>query len=175
MTETSGFFENWETTKDTPGAMDLAIAIHSALTHGNVSAWVWWQGGEMNRKDFTQFFLVAGGQPGKRYYVSKHFYRFIRPGAKRVEIETKTDCNGLLCSAFNHDGNETFTIVMVNTTDEEYTVSLPTDDLPEKYDCYRSTEDPNENCSFIGKVDAKYVQILPQSVTTLHYKGVVFI
>lgn len=47
MTETAGFFENWETIPDKPGAMDLAIAIHSALARGNVSAWVWWQGGEL--------------------------------------------------------------------------------------------------------------------------------
>jgi glucuronoarabinoxylan endo-1,4-beta-xylanase len=32
-----------------------------------------------------QYVLMAGTTVGKKYYASKHFYRFIRLGAKRVE------------------------------------------------------------------------------------------
>jgi len=167
MTETSGFFENWETTKATPGAMDLAIAMHSALTHGNVSAWVWWQGGEMVIVDFTQYVLTAKGKPGKRYYVSKHFYRYIRPGAKRVEVVSSS--KDVLCSAFKHDDDKTLTVVLVNASDDECKVSLSTAGLPQKYDSYRTTECANENCSFIGKVDANDISLPSQSITTLYY------
>jgi hypothetical protein len=43
---------------------------------------VWWQGSELGGT--TEYSLMAGpGTLSKRYHVSKQFYRFIRPGARR--------------------------------------------------------------------------------------------
>jgi len=168
MTETSGFFEEWETEPEKPGAMDLAIAIQSSLIYGQLTAWVWWQGCE-ERPDYTQYFLVAKGKPGKRFYVSKQFYRYIRPDAKRVHIEAPPECKDLLCSAFIHDENKTTTIVLVNASDNEYKISLPTEGLPAMYECYRTSQNPEENCSHLGEVDAACVILPPQSITTLYH------
>src|SRR6185436_12707980 len=91
MTETSGYVDAWEGGKnskgeDAPGAFDLAQAIYAALCYGKVSAWVWWQGSESG--GMSEFSLMQGTRVGKRYHASKHFYRFLRPGARLVRASS---------------------------------------------------------------------------------------
>ncbi len=43
MTETSNYSDGWNL-PDGGDAMDLALAIYSALHDGEAAAWVWWQG-----------------------------------------------------------------------------------------------------------------------------------
>lgn len=82
MTETSGYDDTWE---GEPGAFALALDIMSALNNGNVAGWVWWQGSENpGSSNIGEFALMNGLVKGKKYYASKQFYRYIRPGAVRV-------------------------------------------------------------------------------------------
>ena len=53
---------------------------------------------------------------GKKYYVSKQFYRYIRPGAVRVGA-TSTNSN-VFVSAYEHAGAGTHTIVRRQHLDE---------------------------------------------------------
>ncbi|MGE5558496.1 MAG: hypothetical protein ACM3WV_07770, partial [Bacillota bacterium] len=46
-------------------------------------------------------------------YAFKHFSRYIRPGAVRLNC-TPDNPNGISVSAFRHTGNNTLTIVLVN-------------------------------------------------------------
>ena len=165
MTETSGFYENWVTIPDKPGSLDLAVAIHSALAYGNVSAWVWWQGGEASSPKLSQYILTASGKPGKRYYASKHFYRYIRPGAKRVDVTTEN--GSLLVSAYVHEENRQHTVVLVNTSEEAMTINLDASGFPEKYQYFITTESDEDNCRPVGTVESTDINIPALSVVTL--------
>jgi O-glycosyl hydrolase len=80
MTETSGFSNDWK------GAMKLAKGMYTALRYGNISAWLFWT---ISTKKLDKYSLMnSKGQKSKRYYVSKSFYRYIRPGAVRIAAST---------------------------------------------------------------------------------------
>ncbi|MDD2380463.1 MAG: ankyrin repeat domain-containing protein [Mariniphaga sp.] len=106
MTETSGHDQTWE------GALKLANDIQDYLVYGNFSAWIYWQlsgGGD------GKYSIMVNGKPGNKYYASKHFYRYIRPGAFRVEANTKHP--GLSVSAFHDPYDGTLTLVLINNSD----------------------------------------------------------
>src|SRR5690606_13848632 len=86
MTETSGYADDWLGNGTKPGALSLAQDVHAGLYYGNMSAWVWWQGSQLD--GIGEFNLMNGTTAGKKYYASKHFYRYIRPGAVRVKAES---------------------------------------------------------------------------------------
>lgn len=146
MTETSGYVEMWEKTNDKPGALNLAMDIHSALFYGNVSAWVWWQGSQSKIDEFS---LMSGTITGKKYAVSKHFYRYIRPGS--VRVKSSVDDEAFFVTAFENRANETNTIVIINSGTADKAISLTGEGLPNTFKMYR-TNSNLENCTFIKDV-----------------------
>jgi glucuronoarabinoxylan endo-1,4-beta-xylanase len=168
MTETSGYAEAWEKTGDKPGALNLAMDIHSALYFGNASAWVWWQGSGSGAID--EFSLMSGTTVGKKYQVSKHFYRYIRPGA--VRVQSQTDNENIFVSAFKNSAKGTNTIVVINSGNIDKTISLDGVGLPSKFKMYR-TNSSNENCVLINEVSpGKNGFVLPaKSIITLQAGG----
>ena len=80
MTETSGYKNTHE------GAMSLAKAMYTALRFGNASAWVFWSLSSGNLDEYS--LMSSKGDKSKRYYVSKQFYRYVRPGAIRTDATT---------------------------------------------------------------------------------------
>lgn len=131
MTETSGYHDHWLTVNGQAGALDLGLAIHAALHHGNVSAWLWWQGsdaGTLNEYNLMQ----TETNPGKRYYVSRQYYRYIRPGAERIKAEYNNS-DGVFATAYYHEEMETFTIVAINTNTEPVKLQIEGSNLPESY------------------------------------------
>jgi glucuronoarabinoxylan endo-1,4-beta-xylanase len=164
MTETSGYGDTWTITNNKPGAMDLASDIQSALYYGQASAWLWWQGSDTNINDFS---LMAGSVKGKKYYVSKHFYRFIRPGSKMVKLDFNST-DKVTASAFENTVMNAFTIVLINPTDKSVKVNLTGTSLPDSYDFYYTTAAVDDNCK---KKDAKVgkgnIVLPPSSVVTL--------
>src|SRR5690606_15751420 len=48
MSETSGYDDSWVPGEGESGALGLGLDILTALNHGNVSAWVWWQGSQLD-------------------------------------------------------------------------------------------------------------------------------
>ncbi len=77
MTETSGHPQNWV------GAMKMASDIYDYIVGGNFSVWVYLRltvpsgGGG----------LMVNGKPGPKYYAAKQWYRYVRPGAVRVDAD----------------------------------------------------------------------------------------
>lgn len=162
MTETSNYSDTWN--DDGNSAIDLAMDIHSSLYHGTASAWVWWQG---SQKEPNEFSLMGGTTTrGKKYYVSKHFYRFIRPGAKMVQLDYEVE-DGVFASAYKHDEMDAFTIVLINTTDKAVGVELNGSDIPDTFDFYLTTSAKNENCSEKESVKKEDIVLPPFSVVTL--------
>jgi glucuronoarabinoxylan endo-1,4-beta-xylanase len=145
MTETSGYSESWVSSGTTPGALNLAMDIYSGLNYGNMQAWVWWQGSEAS--GISNYSLMSNNTGGKKYYVSKHYYRYIRPGA--VRVKSTSDDPDIFVTAFEHQAKGTSTIVIINAGSEARSVSIRGADLPATYTIYRTTSG-NENCKEIG-------------------------
>jgi len=167
MTETSGYVDAWI---GTPGAFALGLDIMSALNNGNVAGWVWWQGSENpgSTAGVGEFALMNGLNKGKKYYVSKQFYRYIRPGAVRVGA-TSTNGN-VFVSAFEHAGAGTHTIVLANASTSAQSVTVGGAGLPASFTIYRTSA--SENAVNAGEFATGTTLSLPaRSITTLQAGG----
>lgn len=156
MTETSGHPNNWE------GAMLLAANLYNAIHNGNLSAWLWWA--LADQKSSEVFGLIIDGKPSSRYYVSKHFYHFIRPNALR--IEASSDNADVLPLAFRHSGNYKLVSILINKGDQEATVTLP--EITGKQDVYLSTK--KLNCVLQKRIDRTTIKLPAQSIATVTWK-----
>src|SRR5690606_28826216 len=106
-----------------------------------------------------EFNLMNGTTAGKKYYASKHFYRYIRPGAVRVKAES-SDSDNIFITAYRHEGNDTHTIVIINSGTTDKVISVTGDDLPASFAMYRTAEGA-DNCSFIADVNIDETFVLP--------------
>lgn len=167
MTETSGYAEDWlgNATKKS-GALSLALDIHAALYHGNASAWVWWQGSAND--GVSEFTLMQNtAKRGKKYYVSKHFYRFIRPGAKMVKLNFDEQSN-VFVSAYENTAMSSFTVVLINNSDKIVKINLAGADVPADYDYYLTTNKTTDNClKKDTKVNKDNIILPAKSIVTL--------
>jgi O-glycosyl hydrolase len=170
MTETSGYLDAWLGSSDQPGAFSLGLDMLSALNNGNVAGWVWWQGSENpgSTGGVGEFALMNGLVKGKKYYVSKQFYRYIRPGAVRVGASSTN--SSVFVSAYEHAGAGTHTIVLANTSTSAQSVSLGGTGLPASFTVYRTSS--SENSVNAGEYATGSALSLPaRSVTTLQAGG----
>ncbi len=170
MTETSGYNDTWENSTGKPGALGLGQDIHAGLLYGNMSAWVWWQGSGGSAGAIGEFELMKGTTTGKKYAVSKHYYRYLRPGAVRVQA-ISSDAS-ILVTAYEHTTKNTKTIIVINsgTTDKIISIS---GSVAANYAMYR-TNAATENCSLISTVNSGTTNniVLPaKSIITLQAGG----
>ena len=175
MTETSGYVDTWEESMWTdgqlyPGAFSLSLDIMSGLNNGDLQGWVWWQGSENpgSTSGIGIYALMNGLVKGKKYYVSKHFYRYIRPGAVRV---TATSGNSnVFVSAYQHPVQGTHTIVLANTSNTAQNITLGGSNLPSGFTIFRSS--PTENCVNVGTYTTGNTLNLPaRALVTLQAGG----
>lgn len=161
MTETSGYVDTWVPSSGS-GALDLANTIYAALKYGHLSGWVWWQGSQLD--EINAYDLMLGtAQRSKRYYVSKQFYRFIRPGARMVKVDSADE--GILAVAFEHTGMSAFTAVLINTTAQPRTVTLTGAGIPATLEQFTTTS--TLDCVDAGSVAAGAITLPPSSVNTV--------
>lgn len=164
MTETSGYIDAWQNAGGKPGALSLAQDIYAALHHGNNSAWIWWQGS--NLQGIDEFALMNGISTGKKYAVSKHYYRFIRPGARRVAFNIP-ETEGVFGTAFEHTAMDCFTMVVINTNNAAVKLNLTGSGLPASYQLFVSSGASNDNCRDLGTINGNNITLPAQSVVTL--------
>lgn len=157
MTETSGF------TNDYKGAMDMAKAMYTAINFGNISAWVHWSLSTSNLDGFC--LMSSSGVKSKRYFVSKNFYRYIRPGAYRIAVSVDESSN-IFSLAFKNDGENSNTIVLINTNADSRAVKLSGAGLPTDFSMYVTSE--AENCKDHGTVHGEI--LLPANAIVTLYK-----
>jgi hypothetical protein len=149
MTETFPEYKNWNS------ALSLAGAIHGALWAGNVGLWTLWN------IDGT---LIESGKPTPSYYTSKNYYKYIRPGAKRIAAEANHQ--DLLVTAFDHKDQKRVTITIINKGSAAKSFVLEGSNLPASFDIYNTAE--NRNFEFIGRTNGTKPVMLPaKSVSTL--------
>ncbi len=151
MTETSGF------SNDFNGAMDLSKAMYTAIKFGNVSAWLFWTLSQSNIDAYS--LMSSSGAKSKRYYVSKNFYRYIRPGSIRFSIDAADDA-GVHVVAFKNNMANTKTIVLINdNASDGKLIQLPAEIAPSGFNIYLTSAE--KNCENAGTVDAGHPFMLP--------------
>lgn len=161
MTETSGF-ENSQV-----GAIKLAKAMYTAFRFGNVSAWVHWS---LSTTTLDAYSLMSSsGEKSKRYYVSKNFYKYIRPGAVRTDANA-SDGSNVYPLAFQHTSENSTTVILINDAGSGKPVRLSGANLPAQFSMLVTSAD--DNTKDYGAVNSGDVVLIPaNSVVTLYKKN----
>jgi O-glycosyl hydrolase len=154
MTETSGHTDDWN------GAMTLAGNIFNALECGNTSAWLFWSFSV--DPGSAEEGLVVGNRPSARYFVSKQFYKYIRPGAVRVS----TTSAGIPALAFKDNNAGTVSVILFNNTAAAKTLEIKGAGLPATWESYTTSNGRNFEKGAMVAEDG-FIVVPPSSVTTL--------
>lgn len=118
MTETSGGnSHNWT------NAFRIAANLQDAITQSNVSAWLYWQTVDETPPPNPATLTHGTDTTDPKYNAAKHFFRYIRPGAFRVDA-SPSNPTGVYASAFVHDHQRTMTVVLINDGSSQETVNL---------------------------------------------------
>ncbi len=156
MTETSGHANSWD------GALELIGNIYNALVHGNASAWVFWS--FTVSRDSEVFGLVVDNVPTSRFFVSKQIYKFVRPGAVRVDVSS-ADAD-VPAAAFRNDREGTLSVILINKSGVPKAVRISGSGVPSSFQSYTTAD--RRNCESGPAVGPDGLILLPpSSVTTL--------
>jgi O-glycosyl hydrolase len=176
MTETSG--ENaawlWPTSGfPNDGGWSIALKIHQALTTGQQSAWIYWQFAEGNNVTPSTLTGSNLGALSPKYVAMKHYARYIRPGAVRVEATvTGANASDIQASAFLHDDTGSLVIVLVNRAAAARNVTLAAPAAVAAFDRYTSSNNSYWQASTATVVGGQVAFTLPAySVATLVSSG----
>lgn len=153
MTETSGYAQTHE------GVMELARSMYLALRFGNISAWVYWS---VSGEPGSEFSIMANGEPTVLYHASKQYFKYIRPGA--IRIDASSNDPEVLTLAFKNSSEGSMTLVLINTGEVAKETVLNISPRPAEFNVYRTSA--SENTANVGKAtDA--VSLPAESITTL--------
>ncbi len=147
-------------------AMAFAGSLYGALEFGSVSLITY---GNINNH------YIYKEQPTDYFYVAKHFNKFIRPEAIRVE-STDSEDDILVTSYLNDPFNRnTLVSVFINKGNNPFTTQMAYagGPVPDTIDIYRSTS--NSKCEMIATQLSDSIFILPpNSVTTVVAHGIAY-
>ena len=163
MSETSGYHSTWSDT----GAFGLAKSIYLALKFGHINAWVWWTLSENPGSGDDVYTLMYNKLPTSRYYASKQYYRYIRPGAIMVNVSS-TDST-ILPLAFWNGAQAMLTYVFINNSSKLKTATITQTHLPSNVSVYRSSK--TENCVAVNAYNAGVITLPDSSITTVVFQG----
>jgi len=170
MTETSGYYGSiWNDGSDTC-TWAYAQAIYLALKFGKVSGWVWWQLAQnYNAANIWQALISSynGNSPTKTFYLSKQYYRYVKPGA--VQVYASSTDSTILPIAFWHGAQSRLTIILSNNSSKNKTVTLNMPNLPSPLNIYQTSA--TENAAVLANITGNTVLLPSYSVTTLYYQG----
>jgi O-glycosyl hydrolase len=164
MTETSG--DGYGTNlADWNGAMSAARCIHNYLRAGRLSLWTWWT---LNSPDSSSYTMCIhmGGYPTQKWYVTKHFARYIRPGARQAASSCSNTSVDVV--AFWHETNQCLSIVLLNRTTSTQTVNgvaVGGGTAPAQYEKITSTA--SAKCVSTVIDAGASLSLPPSSITTL--------
>jgi O-glycosyl hydrolase len=126
QTEMSGvkYWPEQGPSTDIDNGVAVARWLHSALTVGEVSAWLYWWYEAYYQDDNEGLALVKGGNTiAKRYYALGNFSRFIRPDVfHAVKVAGPSPAN-VMVSAYKGDNDEVV-IVAINETAQAVEVPI---------------------------------------------------
>lgn len=145
------------TDKDNSQGDKTILALITAFAYGNASWWTWWS--------YEPNLLLArkmGNAPdsvetNRHYYQTKHFSRFVRPGAQRIESISSDTATFITCAFKNKDGS--YVIILHNRTmlSTPSTLTINAPNLPKtgwtRYSTTRGVLSLDNPCSNSGAVD----------------------
>jgi glucuronoarabinoxylan endo-1,4-beta-xylanase len=152
MTETSGFEVSLN------GALEMVEGVYTSLVYGNVRAWVHFSA----EGAFVQF-----SERTDLFFAAKQFFRFIRPGAKRIDAAADGSSDALPVCFRNADGS--VAIVVINKGAAGLGLDLKTFRNLGKdvFTVYRTSA--NNQCKRMGEKGIDdVVPLVARSVTTLY-------
>ena len=119
QTEMSGvmYWPEQGPSSDINNGVVVAGWIHSALTVGEASAWLYWW---YSTTSDNEGLVLQAGSTTKRYYTLGNYSKFVRPGSVRVEVTGSIPANVLL-SAYKGNGK----VVIVAINKNAATASVP--------------------------------------------------
>lgn len=128
QTETSGDRPEWlypAVGFPSQGAFSIALKIHHALTVGDATAWLYWQLSD-DKDDYRESLTnPKTREKSAKLAAARHYFRYIRPGAVRLEVAV-TDSNKLKVSAFlNPDGSLVWVLINAAKTPLSVHVAVP--------------------------------------------------
>ena len=137
-------------------ALDVVRVLHYDLTILNASAWQWWTAvSPENFKDgliYTDY-LINGNKniiESKLLWALGNYSKFVRPGAKRIEVIGANEKTGLLATAFLSEGEDKIICVISNHGYESRPVKILLEGDQRKYNVknfssYITSDKPFEN------------------------------
>lgn len=104
--------------------MTWASKIHNGLANANLSAYIYWQGVEVNQFQASSYLVASDGKtltPSGRLWAFAMWSRFVRPGAYRVTTTGSVSSTGI--TAFkNTDGS--VVVVFLNSGGSQQNVKV---------------------------------------------------
>jgi len=165
MTETSGQQNTHE------GAIRLVSGMSNAIRYGRLNAWVYWTfSGEAPDpyNPSNVYNLMLNGVKLKKFYASKNYYRYVRPGARAIESNS-TDID-VMVNAFWHEVDNSLTYVLINKSGHEKVTNFDTYSMATDTRLYRTSE--TEDCKEVVIPSGSEVYLLPpMSVSTFVLSG----
>jgi len=139
------------------GAIVLAQKMHNGLVHGHLSAIEHWQMSDASSSETEHILLgkshISDPLQSKKYCAFKHFARYVRPGATRIEATFENGqtsiggaseydtYNSLNVSAYIHTQDLTYTFVLINMKSgaQSVTINAPTGMPINSYRVFRTS------------------------------------
>jgi len=115
QTEMSGvrYWPEQGPSTDINNGVAVAGWIHSALTVGEASAWLWWWYEAYYENDNEGLAITQGSSTvAKRYFTLGNYSKFVRPGYTAVEVGGNANADLLISGYKGSDG--TVVVVAVN-------------------------------------------------------------
>jgi O-glycosyl hydrolase len=149
---------------------DLGAMLHNSLVHGQASAFVPWQIAE--EKPSEHALMTLEGMTPKTH-VARHYFKFIRPGAVRVDA-TPSDA-AVKASAYIHPANRDLTIVLTNPTTQPQEAMLELKATPDVQTLHAYRTSATEMMQRLDNTPVRNGQVSiivpPQSIVTLDKNG----
>jgi glucuronoarabinoxylan endo-1,4-beta-xylanase len=124
-TEASGvrYWPEEGPSSDIKNGVAVADWIHSALTVGQASAWLYWWYQATGSNDNEGLVLQGSTALTKRCYTLGNYSKFVRPGYKRVDVSGAIPMN-VLISAYVNPEDGTAVVVAINKGTADATVPI---------------------------------------------------
>jgi glucuronoarabinoxylan endo-1,4-beta-xylanase len=124
-TEVSGvkYWPEEGPSSDIKNGIAVAGWIHSALTVGQASAWLYWWYQASGSNDNEGLVLQGSTALTKRCYTLGNYSKFVRPGYKRVDVTGMMPAN-VLISAYVNPDDGTVVVVAINKGTADATVPI---------------------------------------------------
>ncbi len=155
-------------------ALVLANTIHDDLTVANVSSWQYWIA--VSKYDFRDGLIYTNDgtediEETKRLWVMGNYSKFIRPGAKQINLAEAQD--SLKASLFYDENTNQYICVVINNDRTNRSVALKSD-LSHDFNylqVFETSENNNLSKVYQGEISESF-DVERESVTTFILKAI---